>query len=99
MSSKSTSLVANAIWLSQLQSLNFLHSFFFFVCLVLFAEHGAVGSQSIKLPVTVDLDDPEDPAAAKDVVCYFIVRGNHNGSFSLDPIHHTLRVPPIMFNS
>lgn len=56
------------------------------------AEHDPV-KQPIKLPDTVDQDEPDDPSSpGSNPVCYFIVGGNSQGVFSLDPVQHTLKV-------
>uniref|UniRef100_A0A182PGR0 Cadherin domain-containing protein n=1 Tax=Anopheles epiroticus TaxID=199890 RepID=A0A182PGR0_9DIPT len=58
-----------------------------------FTEHMTPGTERIRLPDTVDQDylDPlEGPASS--VVCYYIVQGNENGHFGLDPVTHDLTV-------
>lgn len=43
------------------------------------------------LPETIDKDDPDESDESKGEVCYFIVAGNENGAFTLDPLSHELR--------
>lgn len=58
-----------------------------------FTEHMTPGTERIRLPDTVDQDylDPLDGPAAS-VVCYYIVHGNEDGHFGLDPVSHDLTV-------
>ncbi|XP_052863308.1 cadherin-23 [Anopheles cruzii] len=58
-----------------------------------FTEHTTPGAERIRLPDTIDQDylDPLDgpPSTA---VCYYIVQGNEDGHFALDPATHDLTV-------
>uniref|UniRef100_A0A182JWJ6 Cadherin domain-containing protein n=1 Tax=Anopheles christyi TaxID=43041 RepID=A0A182JWJ6_9DIPT len=58
-----------------------------------FTEHMTPGAERIRLPDTVDQDylDPLD-GPASTVVCYYIVKGNEDGHFGLDPVTHDLTV-------
>ncbi|KAM8704917.1 hypothetical protein ACLKA7_009385 [Drosophila subpalustris] len=60
-----------------------------------FTEHSDPGSERIKLPDTIDkdemdLDDPNEANSSQ--VCYFILQGNEEGYFRLDPETHVLTV-------
>uniref|UniRef100_A0A182YAM2 Cadherin domain-containing protein n=1 Tax=Anopheles stephensi TaxID=30069 RepID=A0A182YAM2_ANOST len=58
-----------------------------------FTEHMIPGTERVRLPDTVDQDylDPlEGPSTS--VVCYYIVQGNEDGHFALDPVTHDLMV-------
>lgn len=59
-----------------------------------FTEHSDPGSERIKLPDTIDKDemDLDDPNEAPSQVCYFILHGNEEGYFHLDPETHVLTV-------
>ncbi|KAH8360154.1 hypothetical protein KR093_011089 [Drosophila rubida] len=59
-----------------------------------FTEHADPGSERIKLPDTIDKDemDLDDPNEAPSQVCYFILHGNEEGYFQLDPETHVLTV-------
>ncbi|KAK6628109.1 hypothetical protein RUM44_010591 [Polyplax serrata] len=56
-----------------------------------FTEHKTPGSEVRILPETIDKDDPDESDESKGEVCYFIVAGNENGAFTLDPLSHELR--------
>ncbi len=67
-------------------------------CCVLFSfnyfgllEHEST-SEIIRLPETVDLDEPDEVLNTRELVCYFIVGGNQLKAFSLDRAQHTLTV-------
>ncbi|KAH8267311.1 hypothetical protein KR018_005727 [Drosophila ironensis] len=59
-----------------------------------FTEHADPGAERIRLPDTIDKDqlDLDDPNEAPSQVCYFIVGGNEEGYFRLDPEMHVLSV-------
>ncbi|XP_030375877.1 cadherin-23 [Scaptodrosophila lebanonensis] len=57
-----------------------------------FTEHSDPGSERIKLPDTIDKDELDDLEETPSQVCYFIVRGNEQGFFKLDPETHILSV-------
>ncbi|XP_068152690.1 cadherin-23 [Drosophila tropicalis] len=59
-----------------------------------FTEHSDPGAERIQLPDTIDKDqlDLDDPDETPSQVCYFIVQGNEDGYFYLDPETHVLTV-------
>jgi hypothetical protein len=52
-----------------------------------------------KLPDTVDRDEVDDLDDPPSMVCYFIVYGNEEGKFKLDPETHILTVISIQILS
>lgn len=48
--------------------------------------------EKIKLPDTVDRDEVDDLDDPPSTVCYFIVYGNEEGIFHLEPETHILSV-------
>lgn len=56
------------------------------------SEHKAPGEEKIKLPDTVDRDEVDELDDPPSTVCYFIVYGNENGQFRLEPETHVLTV-------
>jgi len=46
----------------------------------------------MKLPDTVDRDEVDELDDPPSVVCYFIVYGNEDGHFHLEPENHILTV-------
>lgn len=57
-----------------------------------FTEHAQPGVERRKLPDTVDRDEVDDLDDPPSIVCYYIVHGNENNNFNLDPISHILEV-------
>lgn len=57
-----------------------------------FTEHQAPGVYRKKLPDTVDRDEVDDLDDPPTVVCYYIVHGDEENQFELDPISHVLSV-------
>lgn len=57
-----------------------------------FLEHVLPGVQKVKLPDTVDRDEVDELDDPPSVVCYFIVYGNENEIFHLEPVSHILTV-------
>ncbi|XP_036323215.1 cadherin-23 [Rhagoletis pomonella] len=57
-----------------------------------FTEHADPGSERVKLPDTIDKDEVDDLDDPPSSVCYFIVKGNEQGYFKLDPETHILSV-------
>lgn len=57
-----------------------------------FTEHAAPGAERKKLPDTVDRDEVDDLDDPPTVVCYYIVYGDEENQFHLDPISHVLMV-------
>lgn len=54
------------------------------------SEHADPGSERVKLPDTIDKDEVDDLDDPPSQVCYFIVKGNENEVFELDPETHIL---------
>lgn len=59
---------------------------------IIFLEHEPPGAERVKLPDTVDRDEVDDLDDPPSMVCYFIVFGNENGTFHLEPDTHILTV-------
>lgn len=57
-----------------------------------FTEHMEPGVERKKLPDTVDRDEVDDLDDPPTVVCYYIVYGDEENQFDLDPISHVLLV-------
>ncbi|CAG5108412.1 Similar to Cdh23: Cadherin-23 (Mus musculus) [Cotesia congregata] len=57
---------------------------------VAFAEEQPPGSEIVDLPETIDRDEVDDLDDPPTQVCYFIVGGNNDGYFTLDPFSHKL---------
>ncbi|ETN63913.1 hypothetical protein AND_004358 [Anopheles darlingi] len=59
-----------------------------------FTEHTIPSAERIRLPDTVEQDylDPLEGATSSTTVCYYIVAGNDDGHFQLDPVSHELMV-------
>lgn len=57
-----------------------------------FTEHTKPGFEKRKLPSTVDRDEVDDLDDPPSIVCYFMVHGNEEGYFSIDPQTHVLSV-------
>ncbi|XP_062536316.1 cadherin-23 isoform X2 [Armigeres subalbatus] len=57
-----------------------------------FTEHARPGLERRQLPDTIDRDEVDDLDDPPSTVCYFIVHGNENGHFHLDPHSHVLTV-------
>ncbi|CAH0391322.1 unnamed protein product [Bemisia tabaci] len=59
-----------------------------------FTEHEKPGSERVKLVDTVDRDRDEmdEVAAASMPICYYIVAGNDDGYFNLEPLSHQITV-------
>ncbi|XP_021707792.1 cadherin-23 isoform X2 [Aedes aegypti] len=57
-----------------------------------FTEHARPGLERRQLPDTIDRDEVDDLDDPPTMVCYFIVYGNENGHFHLDPHSHILTV-------
>lgn len=57
-----------------------------------FTEHTKPGIEKMKLPDTVDRDEVDDLDDAPSTVCYYIVYGNEDGLFKLDPESHIITV-------
>ncbi|XP_055907178.1 cadherin-23 [Eupeodes corollae] len=55
-----------------------------------FTEHTQPGSQRVKLPDTIDKDEVDDLEDPPSTVCYFIIQGNEDGFFALNPESHIL---------
>ncbi|XP_073815991.1 cadherin 88C [Musca autumnalis] len=55
-----------------------------------FTEHSDPGSERVKLPDTIDKDEVDDLDDPPSQVCYFIVKGNDEENFHLDPETHIL---------
>lgn len=55
-------------------------------------EHVPPGVEKIKLPDTVDRDEVDELDDPPSVVCYFIVYGNADEIFHLEPESHILTV-------
>ncbi|XP_046805505.1 cadherin-23 [Lucilia cuprina] len=55
-----------------------------------FTEHADPGSERVKLPDTIDKDEVDDLDDPPSQVCYFIVKGNEEQFFNLDPETHIL---------
>lgn len=55
-----------------------------------FTEHLLPGSQKVKLPDTIDKDEVSDLDDPPSMVCYYIIKGNEEGNFHLDPENHIL---------
>lgn len=55
-------------------------------------EHERPGSEKVKLPDTVDRDEVDDLDDPPSTVCYFIVYGNEDNIFHLEPESHILTV-------
>lgn len=62
-----------------------------------FTEHARPGLERRQLPDTIDRDEVDDLDDPPTMVCYFIVYGNENGHFHLDPYSHILTVRYIIF--
>lgn len=58
----------------------------------LISEHSRPGLERVKLPDTVDRDEVDDLDDPPSLVCYYIVYGNDDGYFTLDPETHVLSV-------
>lgn len=56
------------------------------------SEHVPPGVEKIKLPDTVDRDEVDELDDPPSVVCYFIVYGNEDEIFHLEPESHILTV-------
>lgn len=50
------------------------------------------GSQPFELPSTVQRDEVDDLDDPPGIVCYFIVYGNEQNLFHLDPLSHIITV-------
>lgn len=57
-----------------------------------FTEHATPGLEKVKLPDTVDRDEVDDLDDTPSTVCYFIVSGNEDFNFHLEPESHVLSV-------
>lgn len=57
-----------------------------------FTEHERPGTEKVKLPDTMDRDEVDDLDDPPSIVCYFIVYGNDNDTFHLEPETHILTV-------
>ncbi|XP_058129586.1 cadherin-23 [Anopheles ziemanni] len=57
-----------------------------------FTEHTTTGVERIRLPDTVDHDYLDPLEGPSSTVCYYIVQGNEDGHFMLDPFSHDLTV-------
>lgn len=57
-----------------------------------FTEHMEPGVERNKLPDTVDRDEVDDLDDPPTMVCYYIVYGDEENQFDLDPISHVLLV-------
>uniref|UniRef100_A0A1B0CCE9 Putative cadherin egf lag seven-pass g-type receptor n=1 Tax=Lutzomyia longipalpis TaxID=7200 RepID=A0A1B0CCE9_LUTLO len=57
-----------------------------------FTEHSPPGSEKKKLPDTVDRDEVDELDDPPSIVCYYIVYGNEEKIFQLDPESHILTV-------
>ncbi len=57
-----------------------------------FTEHSKPGTEKRKLPDTVDKDEVDILDDPPSIVCYFLVHGNEEGYFSIDPQTHVLSV-------
>lgn len=57
-----------------------------------FTEHERPGTEKVKLPDTMDRDEVDDLDDPPSIVCYFIVYGNDNATFRLEPETHILTV-------
>ncbi|GAB0096475.1 Cadherin [Sergentomyia squamirostris] len=60
--------------------------------MVNFTEHSHPGNEKRKLPDTVDRDEVDELDDPPSVVCYYIVYGNEDNIFQLDPVLHILTV-------
>lgn len=58
----------------------------------LLSEHAKPGAERRKLPDTVDRDEVDELDDPPSTVCYFIVHGNDEGFFHIDPQTHVLSV-------
>jgi hypothetical protein len=59
-------------------------------CLI--SEHSEPGLERQKLIDTVNRDEVDDLDDPPTPVCYFIVGGNENGYFGLEPLRHEIMV-------
>lgn len=57
-----------------------------------FTEHAEPGVERKRLPDTVDRDEVDELDDPPTVVCYYIVYGDEENQFDLDPISHVLMV-------
>uniref|UniRef100_A0A182ISV2 Cadherin domain-containing protein n=1 Tax=Anopheles atroparvus TaxID=41427 RepID=A0A182ISV2_ANOAO len=57
-----------------------------------FTEHTTAGVERIRLPDTVDQDYLDPLEGPSSTVCYYIVQGNEDEHFGLDPVSHELMV-------
>ncbi|XP_046672662.1 cadherin-23 isoform X2 [Homalodisca vitripennis] len=57
-----------------------------------FTEHIAPGKERRLLPETVDRDEVDDLDDPRTPVCYFIVAGNDEGFFNIEPLSHEITV-------
>lgn len=57
-----------------------------------FTEHAVPGVERKRLPDTVDRDEVDDLDDPPTMVCYYIVHGDDDNQFDLDPISHVLLV-------
>lgn len=55
-----------------------------------FTEHLLAGAQKVKLPDTIDKDEVSDLDDPPSMVCYYIIKGNEDRNFHLDPENHIL---------
>lgn len=60
--------------------------------LVNFTEHAEPGGERKRLPDTVDRDEVDDLDDPPTIVCYYIVHGDEENQFQLDPVSHVLTV-------
>jgi hypothetical protein len=56
------------------------------------AEHSEPGLERRKLIDTVNRDEVDDLDDPPTPVCYFIVGGNENGYFAIEPLRHEIMV-------
>lgn len=60
--------------------------------IVNFTENKPAGVEPFELPSTVQRDEVDDLDDPPGVVCYFIVYGNENNIFHLEPLSHLITV-------
>ena len=61
---------------------------------ILIAEHSELGLERRRLIDTVDRDEVDDLDDPPTPVCYFIVGGNEDEYFTIEPLRHEIMVSP-----
>jgi hypothetical protein len=80
----------NYSWKPVISSLLFVLS----LCECVTAEHSEPGLERRRLIDTVDRDEVDDLDDPPTPVCYFIVGGNEDEYFAIEPLRHDIMVSP-----